>query len=98
MKRSSLSTLVFLVVGVPAVALAVPVPPGALERVHDPGDVGRGSLLFRTDDGEYLLAPALENHVDIEVTALIARAEVTQTFTNPSDGWRDAVYVFPLPE
>jgi Ca-activated chloride channel family protein len=41
---------------------------------------------------------ALNTDVRVEVTGLIARAEVTQVFDNPGDEWAEGVYRFPLPD
>lgn len=45
-----------------------------------------------------MVAPSLDADVAIEVTGLLARVRVRQTFTNPGEDWTEAVYVFPLPE
>ena len=58
-----------------------------------------GTLLFRSDaKGETLAAPLLSTDVVIRVSGLVARAQVKQTFHNPSKDWYEGVYVFPLPE
>ena len=36
--------------------------------------------------------------MQIDITGLIARVNITQHFTNPSAEWVNGVYVFPLPE
>ena len=62
-------------------------------------DAETGSLLLRTTEpGLYLPAPAVDTHVSMEVTGLVARVQVSQRFTNPSDAWVEGVYVFPLPD
>lgn len=65
-------------------------------------DVKGGQLLFKTaQPGRFLPAPTLKTDVRISVTGLIARATVTQEFTNPSlekEAWAEGIYVFPLPE
>lgn len=65
-------------------------------------DVTEGALLFRTGQtGRYIPAPILKTDVQIVVTGTIARATVTQEFTNPSTrkgDWLEGIYVFPLPE
>jgi Ca-activated chloride channel family protein len=58
----------------------------------------QGALLFRDAAEETLCAPLLSTEVTIKVSGLAARARVKQTFRNPQDGWREGVYVFPLPE
>lgn len=64
-----------------------------------PNDMGAGSLLLpSTRDGLHVEAPRLATDVDIAVNGPIARVQVTQRFVNPSDGWVEGIYVFPLPE
>jgi len=62
-------------------------------------DVKTGALLFRAKkEGHYVAAPVLSSDVDIKITGPIARAIVTQRFQNPTDGWVEGKYVFPLTE
>jgi Ca-activated chloride channel family protein len=80
--------------------------PGAaqvcLEQTGPPitmGEVAHGALLLRTaEPGGFVAAPVLDTAVHIVVTGIIARTEVRQRFTNPSDEWVEGVYVFPLPD
>ena len=63
------------------------------------GDVQSGTLLLRTDDaGAYLPAPLVKTDVHTDVGGTIARVTVSQRFENPSNGWVEGVYAFPLPE
>jgi Ca-activated chloride channel family protein len=58
-----------------------------------------GTLLLRgTEPGRFVAAPLLGTDVAVTVSGPGARIQVTQRFTNPSDGWVEAVYVHPLPE
>src|SRR5436305_6920840 len=57
---------------------------------------GQG-LFFPGKDGQPVPAPVLGATVEVKVTGIIARARVTQIFTNPSQEWLEGVYVFPLP-
>jgi len=41
---------------------------------------------------------ALDTDFRVEVSGLVARAEVTQLFTNPGSDWAEGVYRFPLPD
>lgn len=41
---------------------------------------------------------ALDTAIGIEITGMVARAEVTQVFINRGTDWAEAVYRFPLPE
>ena len=45
-----------------------------------------------------LAAPEVASDVDIQVTGVVARVRLRQLFYNPSDGWVEGVYLFPLPE
>lgn len=59
---------------------------------------GGGSLLLATENGAAREAPLVSTQVRIDVTGLIVRARVEQTFVNPSPNWTEGKYVFPLPE
>jgi Ca-activated chloride channel family protein len=89
---------------VAAVLLAVSAPGFAQElEGTEPtvglGDVGLGSLLFKTEiPGRYITAPGQSTEVEIEVRGLVVEAVVRQRFSNPSDEWMEGVYVFPLPQ
>lgn len=62
-------------------------------------DVHTGSLLLATDDrARFVTATRLDTDVTVDVTGLLARVVVTQSFANPSDDWVEGVYAFPLPE
>ena len=64
-----------------------------------PGDMNSGALLFETrTPGEYVQAPLVATDVTLDITGIIARGTVTQRFLNPSDGWVEGIYVFPLPD
>ena len=66
--------------------------------VH-PNDVGTGALLFPSKEpGAFVEAPRLATDVRIDVNSPILRTRVTQRFRNPSKGWVEGTYVFPLPE
>jgi Ca-activated chloride channel homolog len=58
-----------------------------------------GTLLLQTaTPGDYAVAPKAETDVSIQVTGIIARTRVAQTFHNPGTAFVEGVYVFPLPE
>lgn len=64
-----------------------------------PNDMNSGSLLLPSKEaGKYVPAPRLQTDVEIAVSGPIARVSVTQRFENPSNGWVEGIYVFPLPE
>lgn len=59
----------------------------------------RGGLFLPSDRPGYVIpATTVGADVEIDVAGPIARATVRQTFVNPTDGWIEGVYVFPLPE
>jgi len=61
--------------------------------------VKSGMLLLKTSQpGIYVPAPAVETEVDIHVSGIVLRGEVTQHFRNPDTDCLEALYAFPLPE
>ncbi len=63
------------------------------------GDMGFGGLLLNSvTSGFYVEAPLVASDIEIDVTGPIARTKITQRFTNPSDGWVEGIYVFPVPD
>lgn len=64
-----------------------------------PAQMGTGALLLNTNEpGKYIEAPRVATDFDITVTGPIARTRVTQQFKNPTNGWIEGTYVFPLSE
>lgn len=59
--------------------------------------VGTGSLLLRKEQG-YQPFVRSEAEFDLQVSGLVSRVTLRQTFINPSREWVEAVYVLPLPE
>lgn len=78
-----LALAVFIVTS-PAIAATSSTPPGA--------------LYLKAQDGSREATPLVFTDVAMRVTGMIARVTVTQRFVNPTDQWREGVYVFPLPE
>lgn len=76
--------LAVFVVSSPALAASASHPPGTLYLTAAGGERRESTLVF-TDVG-------------MTITGMIARVTVTQRFVNPTDEWREGVYVFPLPE
>jgi Ca-activated chloride channel homolog len=71
----------------------------AAQALTRPGDVRSGTLLLKGDNTEgYADATRLGIDVDLTVSGPTIRARVTQIFRNPTEGWVEAVYVYPLPE
>lgn len=61
-------------------------------------EITQGVLLFNDDNGNFHDMPLVSTDVMATITGPIARTHVTQTFTNSSDNWVEALYLFPLPE
>lgn len=68
-----------------------------LQKIERLGDAKEGRLVFKSKEG-MLAAPILKTDVRIRITGMIARVKVEQHFKNPTKGWMEGVYVFPLPE
>ncbi|MFT5396124.1 MAG: hypothetical protein ACI85N_001320, partial [Gammaproteobacteria bacterium] len=60
-------------------------------------ELGHGTLLFKHAK-QYRKAAQLNIDVVMNVTGMINRVRVTQSFSNTTDDWQEGVYVFPLPE
>ena len=71
-----------------------------LDNLVSLSDITRGELLFHSDElaGYFETATQLAIEVDIEVTGMVARSTIKQTFENTGDNWVEGIYVFPLPE
>ena len=64
----------------------------------EPGAEGAGSLWLKSAaDATPAAALRQQTRMHATVTGSVARVEVTQTFSNPGDGWVEGLYVFPLP-
>ena len=72
-------------------------PVWAIQAEPDRRPPGTG-MTFHGDGVEPQTARALRTDVQIDVSGVIARVRVRQTFRNPGDEWVEGVYVFPLAE
>lgn len=63
----------------------------------DEAAVGTGALYLRMAEG-YTALPLVSMVVEIEVTGILARGTVRQTFSSDAPATVGAVYMFPLPE
>ncbi len=62
-------------------------------------DISQGSLVFRSEGSKaYRQVPVVSTDVEMNITGMILRSRLKQTFENTSDQWVEAIYVFPLPE
>lgn len=74
-------------------------PPIRTAALVRPNDMNSGALLFPSrQPGYFVEAPKLHTDVTIDISGPILRARVTQRFVNPTKGWVEGTYVFPLPE
>lgn len=62
-----------------------------------PGQVQAGSLLFRMSEG-YVVATRMNTNITAEVSGMVARVNVRQTFRNNGQQWVEGIYVYPLPD
>jgi Ca-activated chloride channel homolog len=60
-------------------------------------ELGHGTLLFK-HARQYRKAAQLNIDVVMNITGMINRVSVTQSFSNTTDDWQEGIYVFPLPE
>jgi Ca-activated chloride channel family protein len=63
-----------------------------------PAEMRSGALLLKSEGEDYVEAPLVATDADLVVSGPTARARITQIFHNPTAGWVEAVYVYPLPE
>ncbi len=70
---------------------------GTTTSPWDPNSIGTGMLYHVLPSGPVPL-PLLGMEVDLEVTGVLVAGEITQRFSNPTDGALEVFYVFPLPE
>ena len=63
--------------------------------------VQEGTLFFDHVQADmaksYVPSPVINTSVDMQVSGVVERTRVTQTFVNPRSEWVDATYVFPVP-
>jgi Ca-activated chloride channel family protein len=97
----AIQLILLSVLAIAAILAAVPRARAAADQAAvyvKPGDERSGALLLRRDGDRLVEAPLVATDVDMTVSGPTARARVTQLFHNPTDGWVEAIYVYPLPE
>ena len=60
-------------------------------------DEPQWGLQLDSDSGTYTEL-AVDTDIQLDITGLVARVEITQRFTNRSSQWTEGLYRFPLPE
>jgi Ca-activated chloride channel family protein len=87
-----------LLAGAPRLAAAAGPSADPVPKFVTPGDMKSGALLLRSGEDRYVAAPLVGTDIDLTVSGPTVRARVSQIFHNPTDGWVEAVYVYPLPD
>jgi Ca-activated chloride channel homolog len=77
---------------------ADPPAPVTVARFVTPAEMKSGSLLLRSEGDRFVEAPLVATDANLVVSGATIRARVSQIFHNPTDGFVEAVYVYPLPE
>lgn len=78
---------------------AQPLEPEITAPSHKAGpDIQPGLTIRPMSGGPILPAPTVSTNVTTNISGLIMRTTVSQTFHNPSSEWAEGIYVFPLPE
>jgi len=75
--------------------LAQPYPEASSDVT--PGQMLSGSLLLRMKSG-YVVATRMNTDIGAQVSGLVARVSVSQSFRNEGQEWVEGIYVFPLPD
>ena len=69
------------------------------EIVKNPiNSVQSGSIIYQLSDNSPITQLALDTKVQMQISGMINRVKLEQTFLNPSKDWVEGIYVFPLPE
>jgi len=87
------SVMLLLTVSFPVVAQ--PYPEASTDVT--PGQMRSGSLLLRMKSG-YVIATRMNTDIQAQVSGLVARVTVSQSFRNDGQEWVEGIYVFPLPD
>jgi len=88
-----LSVMLLLTLSYPA--LAQPYPEASTDVT--PGQMLSGSLLLRMKSG-YVVATRINTDIEAQVSGLVTRVSVSQSFRNDGQEWVEGIYVFPLPD
>lgn len=95
MKLAAAAALPLLFLG--SVTWAQSPPPLGGRPISATTEIESGALILQGEAGYSAHFP-VSSAIKTSVTGMIARTQVTQTFTNPTQGWVEGRYVFPLPE
>ena len=67
----------------------------AIAQSFSADEVSSGTLFFAEGN---VTAPLLNTEAEIEVSGMLTRTHLTQTFQNTTNTWQEAIYAFPLPD
>ena len=68
------------------------------KKLNPINQVTSGSIVYRLPNSAQLTQIALDTKVEMNISGVVNRVRLEQSFTNPSSEWVEGVYVFPLPE
>ena len=88
-----MSVMLLMTVSYPVLAQPYPEASTAVT----PGQMRSGSLLLRMKSG-YVIATRMNTDIQAQVSGLVARVTVSQSFRNDGQEWVEGIYVFPLPD
>lgn len=92
------SNLLWTVAGALLLAIATPASAAPRQRLANPDSPSEGTLVRVGPKGDYA-EPCPLKHTDVkaDISGFVARVNVTQEFSNPSNEKIEAIYKFPLP-
>jgi len=67
-------------------------------KLVTPAEMRSGSLLLKSEGDRFVEAPLVATDANIVVSGPTTRGRITQIFHNPTDGWVEGIYVYPLSE
>ena len=73
-------------------------PVTIIKKQNPINQVTSGSIVYRLPNSSQLTQIALDTKVEMNISGVVNRVRLEQSFTNPSSEWVEGVYVFPLPE
>ena len=100
LRQAVYAILINATVATMIVLLATTMHVHASELQHQLNQIESGTLVVshQDEDGSYEAISPLSTDVRIDISGLLARAQVKQTFRNQSNHWIEAIYAFPLPD
>ncbi|VAW57946.1 Inter-alpha-trypsin inhibitor domain protein [hydrothermal vent metagenome] len=97
--KTFVPVLLGIVLGMLIMMLSKPAHADSADHYVSMNDISEGSLLLKGEAPEqYKRLALLDTQLDMNISGMIARSHIRQSFKNTSNNWIEAVYVFPLPE